>query len=77
MPVMDGFEATREIRRRERNTDQHIPIIGITAHAVDGDKERCLESGMDDYLSKPVSPRLLEEKIRHWMKRGETASKVA
>ena len=77
MPVMDGYDATHEIRRRERNTDRHIPIIGITAHAVEGDKEKCLESGMDDYLSKPVSPHLLEEKIRLWLDSGERATKVA
>src|SRR6202043_2734266 len=51
MPVMDGFEATVQIRQQSR---RHIPIIVLTANAMDGERERCLEAGMDDYLSKPV-----------------------
>ena len=54
MPVMDGLQATAAIRQREMTSGKHIPIVAMTAHAMAGDKERCLQAGMDDYISKPL-----------------------
>lgn len=64
MPEMDGFEATRAIREMEKQTGGHIPIIAMTAHAMKGDRERCLEVGMDDYVPKPISSNKLHETIQ-------------
>ena len=54
MPVMNGFEATQTIRAQEKHSGKHIPIVAMTAHAMKGDRERCLEAGMDGYVSKPI-----------------------
>ncbi|MBF0285287.1 MAG: PAS domain S-box protein [Magnetococcales bacterium] len=67
MPVMDGFEATHAIRKWESVTTRHIPIIAMTANAMKGDRERCINAGMDDYLSKPVSPEDLKKKLEYWI----------
>ena len=67
MPEMSGLEATAAIRRLEEGTGTHVPIVGVTAHALKGDRERCLEAGMDDYLPKPISPRALLEKVERWV----------
>ena len=67
MPEMNGLEATAEIRRCEAVEGTHVPIVGVTAHALKGDRERCLEAGMDDYLPKPISPKSLLEKLERWL----------
>ncbi len=64
MPVMDGFEATRQIRARERSSGRRVRIAAMTANAMEGDRERCLEAGMDDYVSKPVKLEKLVEQLR-------------
>jgi len=63
MPEMDGFEATAEIRAAGRRTGRHVPIIAMTAHALKGDRERCLEAGMDEYVAKPIHAKQLFETI--------------
>jgi signal transduction histidine kinase/CheY-like chemotaxis protein/HPt (histidine-containing phosphotransfer) domain-containing protein len=63
MPEMDGLTATQRIREIEKGTQSHTPIIAMTAHALSGDKERCLQAGMDDYLAKPVSRQSLQQLI--------------
>ena len=66
MPEMDGFEATGAIRERERSTGEHLPVIAMTAYAMKGDRERCLEAGMDDYVSKPIQREELSSVIGKW-----------
>lgn len=81
MPVMDGFGATREIRRKELEKTRlspdetfHIPIIALTANAMEGDRIRCLDAGMDDYLSKPVSSQQITDMLKTWLKAKPTDS---
>jgi CheY-like chemotaxis protein len=67
MPEMDGLEATRSIRASSDVINSRVPIIAMTANALKGDRENCLEAGMDDYLSKPVKPDQLKNKLDQWL----------
>src|SRR6185503_3571199 len=67
MPVLDGYAATKAIRKREGTDGRHQLIIAVTANALSGDKQRCLEAGMDDYLAKPIKPQELLAKIEEWL----------
>jgi CheY-like chemotaxis protein len=77
MPEMNGLEATRTIRGLEESAGHRVPIVGVTAHALKGDRERCLEAGMDDYLSKPISPKALLDKVERWMQAGAAGQRNA
>ena len=75
MPVMDGFEATRHVRSSQSAVQNHqVPIIAMTAHTMQGARERCLDAGMNDYVTKPVSPAALAEVLDRWLTREETPS---
>ncbi len=67
MPEMNGMEASTAIRELECETGAHVIIIAITAHALHGDREKFLEAGMDDYMPKPISPRVLTERLAEWL----------
>jgi len=67
MPEMDGYEATRAINRLYENTNRAFPIIAMTAHAMSGDKERCIQAGMDDYISKPIQPKQMFHVLSQWL----------
>ena len=78
MPEMDGIEATREIRNPQSAVRNHqIPIIAMTAHAMQGDREKCIEAGMNDYVPKPVSPQVLAEALDKWLPREAAAATQA
>lgn len=63
MPKMDGYEATKAIRRAEMGTGTHIPIVALTAHAMSSDEAKCLQVGMDAYLTKPIDRKLMVSTI--------------
>ena len=77
MPVMDGYEATRQIRRRERRLGGHIPVVAMTANALEGDREKCLEAGMDDYVSKPVVSKDLYATLDQWLREKDSDQRRA
>jgi CheY-like chemotaxis protein len=68
MPVMDGYQAAQCIRDPQSKVlNVTIPIVAMTANAMEGDREKCLAAGMDDYIAKPVSPNKLQEALQHWL----------
>jgi signal transduction histidine kinase/DNA-binding response OmpR family regulator len=75
MPEMDGLTTTMKIREREQGTHRHLPIIAMTAHAMKGDRERCIEAGMDGYVSKPISSQEVKEAISNVL-RGRAESEL-
>jgi two-component system, sensor histidine kinase and response regulator len=70
MPVVDGYAATAEIRARERGDGRRTPIVALTAHAVEGDRERCIAAGMDDYVAKPLRPQDIERVLDRFVSSG-------
>jgi signal transduction histidine kinase/CheY-like chemotaxis protein/HPt (histidine-containing phosphotransfer) domain-containing protein len=77
MPEMDGLEAAARIRRREEGTGRHLPIIALTAHAMKGDRERCLDAGMDDYVPKPIQVERLQEALESVTRRADAGRGAA
>ncbi len=78
MPVLDGYEATRQIRALERERGGHVPIIALTASVLEADRERCSEAGMDDFLSKPIARTMLEAALTRWLPTADrSASQTA
>lgn len=67
MPVMDGYESTRRIRLAEAGRGVHLPVIAVTAHVSEADRQKCLESGMDDYLPKPFGLEDLAAMLKRWL----------
>ena len=76
MPNVDGYEATARIRAQERG-DERLPVIAMTAHAMAGDRERCLAAGMDDYLAKPFKKDQLVHVLGFWVGREQRVAKAA
>ncbi|MBX3568479.1 MAG: response regulator [Rhizobiaceae bacterium] len=77
MPEMNGYQATRAIREIEKRSGRRTPIVGVTAHALKGDREKCIDAGMDDYIPKPVSPEKLGAKIGTWINQAAAVARSA
>lgn len=77
MPVLDGYETTRLWRDKEKDTGSHVPIVAMTASVVEGEQQRCLSTGMDDYLSKPVNLDELSAKLRRWLGGEHAPTEIA
>jgi len=78
MPEMDGFEATENIRSgRSKVLNPAVPIIAMTANAMQGDRERCLAAGMNDYIAKPVLPQEMLKKLNHWLSRASDSGRIS
>jgi two-component system sensor histidine kinase/response regulator len=75
MPEMDGFEATAAIREREKGSGNRLSIVALTAHAMKGDREKCLAGGMDGYLSKPIRPQELDELLEQYVSQKSETTK--
>jgi len=73
MPLLDGSEATRRLRQQNEH-NQNVPVIALTAHAMQGDREKCLSAGMNDYISKPFTASELIQKIDQWLVVDDTSS---
>ena len=74
MPEMDGYEATRYIRSQENQiVEPTVPIVAMTANAMKGDREKCIQAGMDDYISKPIHIETLSQAITKWAFLGSTS----
>jgi two-component system sensor histidine kinase/response regulator len=73
MPEMDGFEATRRIRQVEAARGTHTTIVAMTAHAMSGDRQRCIDAGMDGYIAKPVSRKALVQTLAEYSPRESVA----
>ena len=71
MPEMDGFETTRQLRELEQGTGNHVPVIALTADAMQEGRKKCFDSGMDDYLGKPFKPANLRKMLEHWLSRND------
>jgi diguanylate cyclase (GGDEF)-like protein/PAS domain S-box-containing protein len=76
MPGLDGYEATRAIRKAEAGSGRHIPVIAMTAHAITGDRDKCIAAGMDDYLSKPFTSEQLKDMLERWLPSGPAPTEM-